>query len=218
MKKSIFLSTILFFSFVFVGCVSIEPMGYFRVETYTKPGTIQLEEKLQIELHDDIKDRFEVKGVGVRPMPIAHFRRLVSDNTKNNMNSIFKEVQVTNFEAEAENNEDLRLVIYRVKPYWIVNSVEISNRVVDGYSRNRKVPVTSSAFDVRSSLYKAQTLLGEIDFIAYSETQMNHGNQSNQIFINGFTKLQEQLQKEVVSIYRSRIKHNQTDPKASVVP
>lgn len=202
MKKYVLLIS-LAFSSLFVSCNTVRPIGYFNAKQYQKPDAVQLEDALIIELHQDIKDRFIIKGLGTKEVNIAQYRRSVHDILEDNFLMKFKHSEVVEHDEVAQSNSDAyRLIIYQINPSWQVVAVDHTNLsdtyITQRFSRKKAV------FDVKSSLYQGDKMVKEIDFKTQSNQEVNSLNNAKLLLQEGLLNAQLQLQNEIIAYIESQ--------------
>lgn len=201
MKKFVFLIS-LTFSLFLVSCNTIRPIGYFNAKQYEKPDVVKLEDSLYIELHQDIKDRFIISGLGTEDVNIAHYRRTVHDVFEDNFSIKFKNTEVIDHQEKNTTNTDAyRLIIYQLRPSWEVVSVNHTN-LSDTYITQRFTR-KKALFDVKSTLYKGNKLIKEIDFKCYSNQEVSSLNYGRLLLQEGMLNAQQQLQTEIIAYINS---------------
>lgn len=165
------------------GCV-IKNLGYFEVDPFAKPFTSEIERPLNLVLMEDVQDQFYVDGVGWNKMLVSDFRRSFEASMKNVLDRNFQEIKV--YDAMPE--DGLSLVIYRVRPYWKVNTQDDDSGMAG---------LVSAAFQFESSLFLDNEKLQNADLTVYSDEQMSNVNHAHAVFKAGLVQTCETINKEI---------------------
>lgn len=107
-----------------------------------------------------------------------------------------KNFEVINI-ADSKPEEGLSLVIYRVKPFWKINSQSSS---AYGSGRNTYETTTSlvsAAFQFETTLFLNNVKLKSADLTVYSDDQMSYVFEAHPVFKSGLVKTCETIGKEI---------------------
>jgi hypothetical protein len=177
------------------GCAftPIKQLSYFQVEPYAKPFIQEIKTPLNLVLLDDVKDILIVEGDGAKKMTVTDFRRTFGESFKNTLEKNFKTVNLMDNKPE----EGLSLVIYRVKPFWRLNSQTSSTIGAGGIVTSQEIPLYSVAFRFETSLIYNNEKLQNADLTVYSDEQMSYVKQAHSSFKSGLINTCETINKEI---------------------
>jgi len=171
--------------------VSIQQLAYFQVEPYAKPFTAKLDIPLNIVFMKDVEDNPVVKGEGVKEMYVTNFRQSLGASLKNTFEKNFEEIAVLDSLPE----EGLTYVIYRIRPFWKMNSQSTYAYGSEGRTATRSF--ISAAFQFESSLILNGERIESADFTVYSDDQMSSVRQAHVVFKSGLLKTCETMNREI---------------------
>lgn len=175
------------------GCSTIKQLSYFEVEPYAKPLGEKIEAPLSIVLMDDVKDSFTVQGVGVKQMTVTNFRRSLSESLENTIGRNFENVIIT----DTKPDRGLYLVIYRVRPFWKINSTSSYTTGSGEHIYSTSKALVSAAFQYETSLFFNDKKLRDSDLTVFSDDQMSIARQAHPVFKSGIIKLCETINRDM---------------------
>jgi hypothetical protein len=191
MKKISVLSMITIFS-ILSGC-SIQKLSYFQVEPYAKPFTQETKVPLNIVLMEDVKGSVVVEGDGAKKMTVTDFRKSFGESLKKTLERNFELVNL----VDSKPDTGLSLIIYRVRPFWRLNSQSSSTIGAAGIVTSTNIPLYSAAFQFETSLLLNNEKLENADLTVYSDEQMTYVKQAHKAFKSGLIKTCETINKEI---------------------
>ncbi|MDZ7607476.1 MAG: hypothetical protein U5K79_18235 [Cyclobacteriaceae bacterium] len=130
------------------GCYPIKQLSYFQVEPFAKPFIQKIKTPLNIVLLEDVKGTVVVEGDGAKKMTVTDFRKSFGESLKSTMEKNFEVVNLTDSNLEP----GLSLVIYRVRPFWRLNSQSSRTIGASGIVTSSNVPLYSVAFQFETTL------------------------------------------------------------------
>src|SRR5690606_38599737 len=172
---------------VFSGC-AIQQLSYFQVDPYSKPFAKKVSTPINIVLMGDVKDSLVVEGEGIKKMTVTEFRKSFSESMKKTLETNFEVINITDSKPE----EGLSLIIYRVRPFWKLNSTSST-----GGEYSTTTSFISAAFQFESSLFLNDKKLESADLTVYSDDQMSTVSQAHPVFKSGLIKACETINKEI---------------------
>ncbi|MDQ3535254.1 MAG: hypothetical protein M3421_06465 [Bacteroidota bacterium] len=125
MKNNFYLFLLLFL--IVLGCKPA-PVHFFSEKGYIKPYKVASSEKITFVLGDEILNSFEVSGSGLKRMKVDDFRKSLELTLYYTFEESFKEVS---FQNEVD-NDNLTVVLYRIRPSWEIKSSSTSVVGVEG--------------------------------------------------------------------------------------
>ena len=176
---------------IIYGCVGIKPLSYFQVDPFSKPFGKKTDMPIDLVLMDDVKDSLVVRGNSSENMVVTEFRNSFGESMKNALKTNFETIHI----SDEISDSGLSLVIYRVKPFWKLNS-QSTYDTNDG----EKVETTnfnSAAFQFESSLFLNGNKLESADLTVYSEGQMSAVQEAHSVFKSGLTQTCETILREI---------------------
>ena len=186
---------LLLFIFLFAlltGC-AMPKLSYFEVDPYAKPFDKGITVPIHVVLMDEVKDSVIVEGEGIKKMTVTEFRSSFSESIKKTLDANFEVINIT----DAKPQEGLSLVIYRVRPFWKINSQSYSSFGSDGNTYSTVNALVSAAFQFESSLFLNDEKIGSADMIVFSDDQLSTVQQAHPVFKNGLIKTCETINKEI---------------------
>ena len=177
---------------IFMGC-GIPQLHYFQVNPYAKPFPSTIKTPLYIVLMEEVKDEWVVSTPGIRSMKVSDFRKSFGESLQNTMEKNFENIKI----VDEKPSSGLSLVIYRLRPYWTINSRSTSSYEKDGSTHHSSSSLVSAAFQFESSLFLDQQLINTADLTVYSEDQMMNRSHAHPVFMSGMTKTCERINKEI---------------------
>jgi len=184
--------SLLLLSISLYGC-SIQELSYFQVEPYAKPFVAKISEPLNIVLLADVMDTIIVEGEGVKKMTVTDFRKSFGESLKNTLNRNFEVVNILNSRPET----GLSLVIYRVRPFWKLNSQSSSSYGTGGNVNSITTSLIGAAFQFESTLFLDEEKNQSADMTIFSDDQMSTVYQAHAVFKSGLIKTCETINKEI---------------------
>jgi hypothetical protein len=175
------------------GCTTIKQLGYFQVDPYAKPLDTKIEVPITIVLMDDVKDSLTVWGVGVKSMDVSDFRRSVAVSIENTVGRNFDNVII----ADKKPDNGLVLVIYRVRPFWFINSRSSSTQGTGDNVYSTTKALIAAAFQYETSLFYNGEKLSDADSTIHSDDQMSVIGQAHYVFKSGVTKMCETIYRDL---------------------
>lgn len=175
------------------GCSTIKQLSYFEVEPYAKPLEKKIEIPVTIVLMEDVKDSFTVQGVGVKQMTVTNFRRSLAESLDNTIGRNFENVIFT----DTRPDKGLYLVIYRVRPFWKINSTSSYTTGTGEHIYSTSKALVAAAFQYETSLFYNDEKIQDSDLTIFSDDQMSVVRQAHPVFKSGITKLCETINRDV---------------------
>ena len=192
MKKSNVVSWLVVFS-ILSGCYPIKKLNYFQVEPYAKPFLHDIKIPLNIVLLEDVKDNLLVEGDGAKTLNVTDFRRSFGESLQITLEKNFDVVNLLDSQPET----GLSLVVYRVRPFWRLNSRSSSTIGAAGIVTSHDIPLYSVGFQFETSLFLDNVKLENADQTVYSDEQMTYVKQAHTAFKSGLIKTCETINREI---------------------
>ncbi|MEX1239537.1 MAG: hypothetical protein WEB30_07465 [Cyclobacteriaceae bacterium] len=178
---------------VFLQSCAIRPLTYFEIEPFIKPSRALIHEPLNLVLLEDVRDSFAVEGEGVKRMKVTEFRRSLAASMENALRDNFDVISL----SETKPDSGLSLVIYRVKPFWKINSRMSSPSAIGGAVYYSTSSMISAGFRFESALFFDNKKIRDADGTVYSDDQMSVISQAHQVFKDGLTRACEAINLEL---------------------
>lgn len=192
MKASTIILTCVCGSILLTGC-AIKPLGFFQVDPYFKPLETKINRPLNIVLLEGVADNLIVDCIGIKEMKVTAFRRSVEESMRSSLENVFLSVNFMN----ARPDTGLTLVVYRIKPFWKINSQASSASGFGEYTYSTTTSLVSAAFQFETSLFIDNHKIRNADATVYSEEQMYDKTQAHPVFKKGLQQVCETINKEI---------------------
>jgi len=152
-------------------------IGYCSIDPYAKEQLKKINKELCIYLSPSVKDSVKLEHYALN-MIVKDFRRTVGDGLTKVFYNNFHKVRIVN----SIENDNLTLVVYRVRPFWAVGGTNKESQI-------------SAAFEYETSLILKGEKLGSSDGKSYSDKKIQNYYVRQEVFEDGLRVMIENIEK-----------------------